>query len=290
MLKDNSESKRIRALMWACTNFLNNLHLVQIDNFVNDIRYLLQKIQNEILKQLDKKQVGEIMDLFLQKVVVMNIETMRKNTQQLFQDEMKKLGVFQLAEEFQNDTDHCLRFVYHFLDDKNLKYSGKNMDECIKNLIGSGKEINCDKLKTSDFIVYNQNGKASHIALFIDIMNKVPYVISKFGKEYKAFIHPIDHLCANYGETSFFSNNIKLNKNTITNFGKVTKDLMLHLNPQAPESVKKEPVVHLNNQPFEQESIYETNGFFAIKMIKKISQNESETPKEKPLSKCVIIA
>lgn len=269
---------KIRMLMCMSESFLKNLPLAQPDNLFTDVNYILdetykrgivkqsldgewakqkfQSFQNDVFKILDKPRIKEALYIW-------------------FKKEMQLLGAFQLSEYFQKSKiidDHCMGFVYQFLNnDKHAYICNFNISiqDRIAKYVNLEKKTSLDKLKTGDFVIYEKE-ELGHIALFIGVVNDVPYVISHYGWNFKAFIHPISHVGDNYGQPLFFSNDTVLSDICLNKFEIVKRELALHLNqPCAPK---------LSNK---------SNAFFgiAIKKFTEPSEQENEFMTELRLCK-----
>lgn len=210
--------------MCLTTNFENNFP--QFDKY-SLIDVLLNRFETQSLDKLWFKKISTSY-----KSILEESSTPIVDIKLWFKDQIKSFKAFHMRDSFQKSPikdHHCMSFVYLFLNDKSDDfYCNFNIsvnDRIIKYLsLNGAKKTPEDKLKKGDFVIYNEKGKFGHIALFVGEINNTKYVISKYGQEFDAFMHPINSVGEHYGEAIYFTNPM-LKENTRIKIDKILEEL-----------------------------------------------------------------
>lgn len=114
----------------------------------------------------------------------------KQSSQQWLARKFKNFGIYAANNKFQEKYSskyECTKFALDFLEDG--KFGGK---------------ISCQlkELQPGYIILYRNEKKLMHIAIYVGIVNNTPYAISKFGVN-NVFIHPVSSVPANYGNPNY---------------------------------------------------------------------------------------
>lgn len=157
--------------------------------------------------------------------------------------QLRPLSLFEASDSFQKSPEgisdlHCLSFAYSFLGNKPdnyfCNYSNRINDRVAIYLEQNAQITSEENLKPGDIIAYkNKDKQWTHVGVYIGRVNDENYVISKFGKTFNVFFHPLNGVPED-DETAYCYSSLNLSHVASANLNLARRELQNRILPSVP--------------------------------------------------------